>query len=59
MYVQHQLGHSDIKTTEGYYGHLERHVLAQGARNTEIAPSRKPPSELALGSRRPDDYFVT
>jgi integrase len=26
MYVQRQLGHADIGTTERYYGHLERHV---------------------------------
>ena len=31
MYVQRQLGHADIGTTERYYGHLERHVLAAGA----------------------------
>jgi integrase len=31
MYVQRQLGHADISTTERYYGHLERHVLAAGA----------------------------
>ena len=31
MYVQRQLGHADISTTEHYYGHLERHVLAAGA----------------------------
>ncbi len=30
MYVQRQLGHADIGTTERYYGHLERHVLAAG-----------------------------
>jgi integrase len=30
MYVQRQLGHADISTTERYYGHLERHVLAAG-----------------------------
>jgi integrase len=37
MYVQRQLGHADIRTTEHYYGHLERHVLAAGAIATEEA----------------------
>ena len=37
MYVQRQLGHADISTTEHYYGHLERHVLAAGAIATEEA----------------------
>lgn len=37
MYVQRQLGHADISTTERYYGHLERHVLAAGAIATEEA----------------------
>jgi integrase len=37
MYVQRQLGHADIGTTERYYGHLERHVLAAGAIATEEA----------------------
>lgn len=37
MYVQRQLGHADISTTEHYYGHLERHVLAAGAVTTEEA----------------------
>jgi integrase len=37
MYVQRQLGHADIRTTEHYYGHLERHVLAAGAVATEEA----------------------
>jgi integrase len=37
MYVQRQLGHGDIRTTEHYYGHLERHVLAAGAMATERA----------------------
>jgi integrase len=37
MYVQRQLGHADIATTERYYGHLERHVLAAGAIATEEA----------------------
>jgi integrase len=37
MYVQRQLGHADIRTTEHYYGHLERHVLAAGALAAEEA----------------------
>ncbi len=37
MYVQRQLGHADIATTERYYGHLERHVFAAGALATEQA----------------------
>ncbi len=40
MYVQRQLGHSEIGTTERYYGHLERHVLAAGATATEKAIAR-------------------
>lgn len=40
MYVQRQLGHADIATTERYYGHLERHVLAAGAIATEEAITR-------------------
>jgi integrase len=40
MYVRRQLGHSDIATTERYYGHLERHVLAAGAVGTEEAIAR-------------------
>ncbi|HEX4466952.1 MAG TPA: tyrosine-type recombinase/integrase [Solirubrobacteraceae bacterium] len=40
MYVQRQLGHSDIRTTERYYGHLERNVLAAGATATEEAIAR-------------------
>ncbi len=39
-YVQEQLGHADIGTTERYYGHLERHVLAEGAKATEAAIAR-------------------
>ncbi len=40
MYVQRQLGHADIATTERYYGHLERRVLAAGAAATEEAIDR-------------------
>jgi len=40
MYVQRQLGHSSITTTDRYYGHLERHVLAAGATATEEAIAR-------------------
>lgn len=40
MYVQRQLGHADIGTTERYYGHLERKVLAAGAIATEEAIAR-------------------
>ena len=40
MYVQRQLGHAEIGTTERYYGHLERHVLAAGAVATEEAIAR-------------------
>ncbi|MBA3807254.1 MAG: tyrosine-type recombinase/integrase [Solirubrobacterales bacterium] len=40
MYVQRQLGHADIGTTERYYGHLERHVLAAGAIATEEVIAR-------------------
>src|SRR5205807_3474999 len=40
MYVQRQLGHADVNTTERYYGHLERHVLAAGAVATEEAIAR-------------------
>jgi integrase len=36
-YVQQQLGHSHITTTQRYYGHLERHALASGALATEEA----------------------
>jgi integrase len=43
MHVQRQLGHAEISTTEHYYGHLERHVLAAGAVATEeaIASARR------------------
>jgi integrase len=39
-YVQQQLRHRDISTTERYYGHLERSVLAEGAKATEAAIAR-------------------
>jgi integrase len=39
-YVQQQLRHADISTTEHYYGHLERNVLAEGAKATEEAIAR-------------------
>jgi integrase len=38
-YVPDQLGHGDIRTTERYYGHLERHVK-EGAKATEAAIAR-------------------
>ena len=34
-YVQQQFGHASITTTQRYYGHLERNVLAAGATITE------------------------
>jgi integrase len=41
MYVKRQLGDADITTTtERYYGHLERRVLAAGAIATEEAIAR-------------------
>ncbi len=46
MYVQRQLGHADIATTERYYGHLERHLLAAGAVVTEEAIARATPRHL-------------
>ncbi len=39
-YVQDQLGHGDIRTTERYYGHLERHVKKEGAKATEATIAR-------------------
>jgi integrase len=50
MYVQRQLGHADIRTTEHYYGHLERHVLAAGAIATEEERSHRPRSDVREGS---------
>jgi integrase len=46
-YVQDQLGHGDIRTTERYYGHLERHVKKEGAKATEAAIAR------GAGAQRP------
>lgn len=51
MYVQRQLGHADISTTERYYGHLERHVLAAGAVATEQAIARA--SNAVVGATIP------
>ena len=39
-YVQDHLGHRGVSTTERYYGHLERHVRAEGAKATEAAIAR-------------------
>ncbi len=39
-YVQDQLGHSHIGTTERCYGHLERNAQAEGAKATEAAIAR-------------------
>ena len=47
MYVQRQLRYADISTTERYYGHLERHVLAAGAVATEDAIARAAMSRTA------------
>lgn len=46
MYVQRQLGHADIGTTERYYGHLERHMLAAGAVAAEEAIARAAKASL-------------
>ena len=56
MYVQRQLGHSDIATTERYYGHLERHVLAAGAVATEEAIDE--PSLLVSGRARAESTWA-
>jgi len=54
MYVQRQLEHANIGTTERYYEHLERHVLAAGAVATEeaIAPHRGAALEETLLAAR-------
>jgi hypothetical protein len=60
MYVQRQLGHADIGTTERYYGHLERHVLAAGAVATQQAILRASAAALQkrlLPLRRPRRSF--
>jgi integrase len=49
MYVQRQLGHADTNTTERYYGHLERHVLAAGAIATEEAIKRAARDRASVG----------
>jgi integrase len=46
MYVQRQLGHADIGTTERCYGHLERNMLAAGATATKEAIARAPATPL-------------
>lgn len=52
-YVQQQLRHADISTTERYYGHLERTVLAEGAKATEEAIAR---ANKAHGGRKRGGY---
>ena len=37
MYVQRQLGHASITTTESFYGHLEESFLKDAAASTEVA----------------------
>jgi integrase len=37
MYVQRQLGHASITTTEQCYGHLETSFLKSAAAETEVA----------------------
>jgi integrase len=51
-YVQRQLDHSDIATTQRYYGHLERRVLAEGARNTEMAIKRATKRATSRATKR-------
>lgn len=40
MYVQRQLGHAQITTTEGLYGHLEEAFVRRAAADTEAAIQR-------------------
>ena len=42
MFVQRQLGHAQITTTEGLYGHLEEAFVRSGAAETEAAIWRRP-----------------
>jgi hypothetical protein len=48
-HVQQQLRHADISTAERSYGHLERNVLAAGAKATEEAIARAPTKSTAAG----------
>ena len=47
MYVQRQLGHASITTTERCYGHLEKTFLAGAAAQTEAAIWGTPPQSSA------------
>jgi len=58
MYVPRQLGHAEISTTERYYGHLERHVLAAGAVATEEAIARGPPQPRPATAAQPKQRAV-
>ena len=49
MYVQRQLGHASITTTEHCYGHLERSFLKSAAAETEIAIWGPPQSRGVQG----------
>jgi integrase len=40
MYVQRQLGHAQITTTERLYGHLEESFVRRAAADTEAAIAR-------------------
>lgn len=37
IYVQRQLGHASISTTEGHYGHLEKSFMRGAAKQAELA----------------------
>lgn len=51
IYVQRQLGHASIVTTEGQYGHLEKSFLRCAARRSEalLWEGRFEPPEAATG----------